>query len=587
MIEMKFFLLAPLAILTLFSSSCRREEQSSMHKRSSNEVSIRLEAEPDRLNPLLSTISYSRQVFDPLHLYLMNYDPTTLVLVPQLLKETPKIELIKNGVFEGGTKYSFEIREEAVWDDGKPVTAADYEATLKLIFNPFLPTLGYRTFLENIQSFDIDKMNPKKFTIILNDTYFAGLESLTNVVPVLPKHIFDADNSLDTVSLLKLISDPSPENQLKNYPFIKDFADYYLGEFFSRNPEGVNGAGPYKLVSWKSGQEILLEKKQAWWGDKLATDNAAFQAFPDKLIFKIIPDPVSALAALKNEEIDVMQNIAPEDFLVLTSDSTTKAHFSFYTPSSLSSYYISLNTRLPILSDKKVRRAFAHAIDVDELIKNVFIGFGTRCATPLHPSSAEYNADLKPITFSIEKAKKLLAEAGWSDTDKDGILDKKLGGKKTALRVKYLANASKASSMTLAELIKSNARKAGIDVVIDAKDANTLLDKLRSREFEMISAGRSITPQWSPSQNWRTDADNRSGFGNEKTDQWIDALEREPNQSKRWVISKKLQAEIYEEQPEIMLFCPQERLVIHKRFEAVSTAVWPGFHPVAFKLIKD
>ena len=373
MIEMKFFLLAPLAILTLFSSSCRREEQSSMHKRSSNEVSIRLEAEPDRLNPLLSTISYSRQVFDPLHLYLMNYDPTTLVLVPQLLKETPKIELIKNGVFEGGTKYSFEIREEAVWDDGKPVTAADYEATLKLIFNPFLPTLGYRTFLENIQSFDIDKMNPKKFTIILNDTYFAGLESLTNVVPVLPKHIFDADNSLDTVSLLKLISDPSPENQLKNYPFIKDFADYYLGEFFSRNPEGVNGAGPYKLVSWQSGQEILLEKKQAWWGDKLATDNAAFQAFPDKLLFKIIPDPVSALAALKNEEIDVMQNIAPEDFLVLTSDSTTKAHFSFYTPSSLSSYYISLNTRLPILSDKKVRRAFAHAIDVDELIKNVFI----------------------------------------------------------------------------------------------------------------------------------------------------------------------------------------------------------------------
>ncbi len=584
---MKFFLLAPLAILTLFSSSCRREEQSSMHKRSSNEVSIRLEAEPDRLNPLLSTISYSRQVFDPLHLYLMNYDPTTLVLVPQLLKETPKIELIKNGVFEGGTKYSFEIREEAVWDDGKPVTAADYEATLKLIFNPFLPTLGYRTFLENIQSFDIDKMNPKKFTIILNDTYFAGLESLTNVVPVLPKHIFDADNSLDTVSLLKLISDPSPENQLKNYPFIKDFADYYLGEFFSRNPEGVNGAGPYKLVSWLSGQEILLEKKQAWWGDKLATDNAAFQAFPDKLLFKIIPDPVSALAALKNEEIDVMQNIAPEDFLGLTSDSTTKAHFSFYTPSSLSSYYISLNTRLPILSDKKVRRAFAHAIDVDELIKNVFIGFGTRCATPLHPSSAEYNADLKPITFSIEKAKKLLAEAGWSDTDKDGILDKKIGGKKTALSVKYLANASKASSMTLAELIKSNARKAGIDVVIDAKDANTLLDKLRSREFEMISAGRSITPQWSPSQNWRTDADNRSGFGNEKTDEWIDALEREPNQSERWVISKKLQAEIYEEQPEIMLFCPQERLVIHKRFEAVSTAVWPGFHPVAFKLIKD
>jgi len=584
---MKFFFLAPLAIVLLFLSSCERTEDKSIHKRTTNEVAIRLEAEPDRLNPLLSTISYARQVFDPLHLYLMNYDPTTLVLVPQLLKESPKIQFINSGEFEGGTKYSFEIREEAIWDDGKPVTALDYEATLKIVFNPFLPTLGYRTFLENIQSFEIDQLNPKKFTIILNDTYFAGLESLTNVVPVLPKHVFDPQNLLDKVSLLKLIKDPSPENQLKNYPFIKDFADNYMGEYFSRNPEGVNGSGPYQLVSWQAGQEILLQKKQSWWGDKLAVENPAFQAFPDKLLFKIIPDPVTALAALKNEEIDVMQNIAPEDFINLKSDSLTKAHFTFYTPSSLSSYYISLNTRLPVLSDKKVRRAFAHAIDVDELINSVFEGFGTRCATPLHPSSAEYNASLKPIEFSIEKAKKLLSEAGWSDSDKDGILDKKLDGKKTALTVKYLANASKASSMILAELIKSNAKKAGIDIVIDGKDANTLLEKLRSRDFEMISAGRSLTPQWSPSQNWRTDSDNRSGFGDEKTDSWIDEMEREPNQSKRFVISKKLQAKIYEEQPEIMLFCPQERLVIHKRFQAVSTAVWPGFYPLAFKLVTD
>jgi len=582
---MKFCFLPPLAIVLLFSASCGPVEKSSIHKRSTNEVAIRLEAEPDRLNPLLSTISYARQVFDPLHLYLMNYDPTTLVLVPQLLKETPKIQFLKKGEFEGGTKYSFEIREEAIWDDGKPVTAYDYEATLKIVFNPFLPTLGYRTFLENIQSFDIDKSNPKKFTIILNDTYFAGLESLTNVVPVLPKHIFDPKNLLGTVSLLKLIKDPSPENQLNNYPFIKDFADNYMGEYFSRNPAGVNGSGPYQLVSWQAGQEILLQKKQSWWGDKLAIDNPAFQAFPDKLLFKIIPDPVTALAALKNEELDVMQNIVPDEFIKLKSDSLTKSHFTFYTPSSLSSYFVSINTRLPILSDKKVRRAFAHAIDVDELINNVFEGFGTRCATPLHPSSAEYNVSLKPIPFSIEKAKKLLNETGWSDSDKDGILDKKLNGKKTDLRVKYLANASKSSSMVLAELIKSNAKKAGIDIIIDAKDANTLLEKLRSRDFEMISAGRSITPQWSPSQNWRTDSDNRSGFGNEKTDSWIDEMEREPIQSKRFVISKKLQAEIYEEQPEIMLFCPQERLVIHKRFEAVSTAVWPGFYPLAFRLV--
>jgi peptide/nickel transport system substrate-binding protein len=421
----------------------------------------------------------------------------------------------------------------------------------------------------------------------LNDTYFAGLEALTNVVPVLPRHILDPNKSLDTLSLVDLIKDPSPENQLKKHPFLKAFADQYLGEFYSRNPEGVNGAGPYKLVSWQSGQEIILEKKQAWWGDKLAVDNTAFQAFPDKLLFKIIPDPVTALVALKNEELDVMQNIAPEDFTDLSSDSLAKKHFHFYTPSSLSSYYISLNTRLPILSDKKVRRAIAHAIDVEELIQEVFDGFGTRCATPLHPSSAEYNASLKPIPFSIAQAKKLLNEAGWKDTNQDGILDKKLNGKKTDLRIHYLANAGKSSSMTLAALIKSNAKKAGIDVIIDAKDANTLLEKLRSRDFEMISAGRSITPQWSPSQNWRTDADNRSGFGNAKTDAWIDEMEREPNAVKRWVISKKLQQEIYEEQPEIMLFCPQERLIIHKRFEADATPVWPGFYPLAFKLITD
>lgn len=584
---MKFSFLPPLAIVLLCSSHCGRIEKSSIHKRSSNEVAIRLEAEPDRLNPILSTISYSRQVFDPLHLYLMNYDPTTLVLVPQLLIQTPKIQLLKSGPFEGGTKYSFEIREEALWDDGKPVTAFDYETTLKIVFNPFLPTLGYRTFLENIQSFEIDKANPKKFTIILNDTYFAGLESLTNVVPVLPGHVVDPKKLLDTVSLINLIKNPNPEQQLKNYPSIKIFADDYLGAFFSRDPQGVKGCGPYELVSWQAGQELILQKKPGWWGDQNAADNPAFQAFPERLLFKIIPDPVTALAALKNEEVDVMQNIAPEDFATLKSDSLTKAHFAFYTPSSLSSYYISLNTRLPVLSDKRVRRAFAHAIDVEELIQSVFAGFGTRCATPLHPSSAEYNAALKPIPFSIDLAKKLLKEAGWSDSDKNGVLDKIIGGKKTDLRVRYLANAGKSSSMFLAELIKSNARKAGIDIVIDAKDPNTLLEKLRNRDFEMISAGRSITPQWSPSQNWRTDSDNRSGFGNEKTDAWIDEMEKEANQSKRFIISKKLQAEIYEQQPEIMLFCPQERLVIHKRFQAVTTAVWPGFYPLTFRLLPD
>jgi len=575
----------PLIIAVMLFTACRREE-SAIHRRTSNEVAIRLEAEPDRLNPLLSTSTYAHQVFNPLHLYLMNYDPTTLVLVPQLLEESPRVQRLQSGPFAGGTRYSFTIRKEAVWDNGKPVTGRDYETTLKLVFNAFLPTLGYRTFLESIREFRLDAANPRKFSMVLNDTYFAGLEALTNVVPVLPRHVVDASGVMDTIPLMALITNPTPEAQEAAFPGLKEFADKYLSERFSRDPVGVAGVGPYRLVSWEAGQEILLEKKTTWWGNALAADNPAFVALPDRLRFKVIPDPVTALTALQNEELDVMQSVAPDDFVRLRTDSLTQAHFAMYTPSSMSSYFIALNTRIPVLSDALVRRALAHAVDVDELITTVFAGFGTRTATPLHPSSAEYNAALKPIPFSLEKAGVLLAQAGWQDSDGNGILDKRIAGKKKELRITYLANASKQSSLVLAELIRSNARKVGVDVVIEARDANTMLERLRNRDFEMVSAGRSITPQWSPSQNWRTDSDNRSGFGDAQTDSMIDAMEREPNQSRRWVISRKLQQAIYDQQPEIMLFCPQERLLIHKRFEAVPTPVWPGYHPLAFRLIK-
>ena len=110
-----------------------------------NDLTIRIANEPDNLNPIFSRSLYATPIENLILLPLAEYDPFTLELSPLLVKDLAVIEKVTEGPYKGGKRYKYEMREEAVWSDGTPVSALDYEFTLKIVFNPFSPTFCIST----------------------------------------------------------------------------------------------------------------------------------------------------------------------------------------------------------------------------------------------------------------------------------------------------------------------------------------------------------------------------------------------------------------------------------------------------------
>ena len=124
-------------------------------------VNVRLAAEPDKLNPLLSLNGYSAQVEEQLFMSMQQFDPITLSLQPLLIREIPKHEFIESGQFQGGVAYTFELMEEVRWDNGQPVLASDYIFTLKAMLNPKVAAAAYRSYFDFLGDVETDINNPR------------------------------------------------------------------------------------------------------------------------------------------------------------------------------------------------------------------------------------------------------------------------------------------------------------------------------------------------------------------------------------------------------------------------------------------
>lgn len=573
------------SFLLLFTA-CSPDTETPSCNRTNNEVIIRQEAEPDRLNPHLTTTAYSRQVYEQIYTPLLTFHPQTFEIIPALAKARPVVEKVTEGKYVGQTAYHFEIFDDAAWSDGSPVTGYDYVFSVKTIYIPQLPTQRYRPYLSVISDVVVDEANPKKFTVYSASNHMSTEEYISNTIMVIPEHVFDANQSLRAHPFTDFIDEAKVARFSENEG-IQKFIEVFMSPEASRDAAFIQGSGPYTLKEWQSGQQIVLEKKANWWGDKHSNESQFLVAFPDQLIYKIIADEATTLAAIKSEEIDVASNILPKDFLALKDNPDVNGCYEFQTPASLVMYMLYINTKSPLLNDKKVRQAIAHSIDVDEMIDVIFKGFARRTATPVHPDATYYNNDLPLRDYNIEKAKTLLKEAGWEDTNQNGTVDKMIGGELKELVIKYQYVGKSERSKTVSLLIQEQAKKSGIGIELVPLEPNVLIGNINQGNYELSSGGRSVPPTaWSPKQNWSTTGTNRTGFGNAATDALIDQIETSTDEAARKGLYMKLQEIIYDDQPEIFLFVPTERLISHKRFDMKPTAMMPGYYPNEFKLKK-
>jgi ABC-type transport system substrate-binding protein len=571
-----------LFLLLLTAISACKREPAVEYKRTDNTVIVGMPADADRLNPLLATTAYARTAYEQIFSYLVTQDPVTGEFLPQLAKSLPE----RKETADGLVAYTFEIREEAKWDDGSPVTAGDFVFTLKAILNPKVAAQRIRPYVSFIKKVEIDGANPRRFTVF-SEKYILAEEAISSAFPVMQESHYDPDGLLKSIAIDQFLQPEVIAALAESDERLGKFAEVFASEKFSREKGGVTGSGPYRLETWETGQRIVLVKKENWWGDKLGKSNPPLEAFPDQITYKILSDAVTTLNALKAEEIDAVFNIDPKDFVELKNVASVSDRYEFASPPTLSNFFIYVNATNPILSDKLVRKALSHAVNAPEIIDNVFYGLGQPVHGPAHPSTDYYHRGLKPVDFNIEKAKSLLAQAGWTDSDNNGYVDKDINGVRTELKIKYLMNAARETSKNLALLLQDNAKKAGIQIELVAKDPLQIIDDIKKKNYEIAGGGRSATNTlWDPMQSWHTAGDNRTGFGTPETDALIEEIQVTLDEKARNEKYKKLQEIIYDEQVEIYLFVPQDRVLIHKRFDAEAHSVFPGFSVNRFRLKK-
>ncbi|HLF63911.1 MAG TPA: ABC transporter substrate-binding protein [Saprospiraceae bacterium] len=542
-------------------------------------ITVRLPSEPDMLNPARSSSSYATQIESHIMYPLAELDPQTYTLMPLLIETLANTEPITQGLDSGGTVFHYKIRDEASWDDGIPVTGYDYAFTIKMALNPKVDNEVWRGFLTVVTNVQVDPVEPKKFDVIIAEPYFLA-EVVACNFNIYPAHIYDSTGYLKDIPVRLLTNPVHADSLAKRDPRLLQFAESFMQVRFAN--EVVSGSGPYRLASWLTGQRIILERKSDWWGDKVQNKPTLMNAYPQRIIYEIVPDENTALTMVKDGSIDVIAEVSPSAFIGLRSDSAFQDRLQFLTPKIPQYYCLELNNKNSILRERNVRKALSHVVDYQGIIDNVAQGMAQRTIGPFHPDVEYYNHTIVEVPFDLAKAKALLAEAGWSDTNGNGVLDKVIEGKRTELNLDITVS-QRPEGQAIALLLKENAAKVGIEIDIVTKDGALINQDARNRTFEILpSRPRSDVTLVDPFQNWHSNSDapggnNRCGFRNAEADSLMTVIRATESATERNTSYKALQRVLAEEQPVIFLYVPLERLIVTKQFEMQPSSRRPGY----------
>ncbi|MFD2245234.1 ABC transporter substrate-binding protein [Pontibacter ruber] len=546
-----------------------------------DEVRVRFSADPETLNPVNYSDAGAIQIINLLFHSLLSVDLESDGLKPALAASMPQVER-KDSL----TYFTYTLRKEAEWASGAPVTAEDVAFTLKVLKAPLVNNESIKPQVEFIQDIILDKEDPRKFTLLCKG-YAPEMELLTGDFFILPAYLFDPAGLLKSVSVRTLSSGSAePDNNGR----IKAFAERFNSTESAKSKEMLQGSGGYLLDSWVPGQYITLKRKESWWGKELGNEAAHLTANPARISFQIIPDNTTALLALKNHQLDVLENIAVAEFRQLQQDKSFLEEYTLHTPNGYEFVYAGLNSRLPKFSDKRTRQAIAHLLDVNSLISVVQQSQATPTVGIVPPSVKKfYNSELTPYKHNVQKAKQLLAAAGWKQ-EKDGWY-KNISGTKEKLTIDIVHRAGSTGYQNSALIFQQSAAKAGIPVTIQALDGSYLSQRIGSHEFDMFFRALSGNPfafNFKPLLHTSAaglDGFNTTGFGNAQTDKLLDAINAARTDEEKALHLKKLQQIMQEEATLIPLYYLKERIAIHKRFTNTKVSgLEPNYDVSAFLL---
>ncbi|HII00558.1 TPA: ABC transporter substrate-binding protein [Methanosarcinaceae archaeon] len=302
------------------------------------------------------------------------------------------------------------------------------------------------------------------------------------------------------------------------------------------------GTGPYKFESFDEQTRVLtVVKNENWWGGEVGLD---------RMVLKGMPDPNTRAMAIENGELDFTV-----DVLYSETDRINKLEGinveKYKTPRV---YKIDVNLGNEPLEDVRVRQAMSCAIDRYEITEHILYKVGEPAAGPFLPSMVWANKDLQPYTRDLEKADELLTEAGWVDTDGDGIRDK--DGK--TLRLNLLTYSARPGLPPMAQAMAAQLKEAGIDVETEVLEMGAIYDRREKGNWDLYLAAYNIAMVPDPEyvlSNWYMTGgpDNGPGYSNPEVDSLIMDARKLTDLEERYQKFNEVEAIVYEEQPMIIV----------------------------------
>jgi len=209
-----------------------------------------------------------------------------------------------------------------------------------------------------------------------------------------------------------------------------------------------------------------------------------------------------------------------------------------------------------MFADKKVRWALSHLINKQKMIDQVLKGLAKPVTGPIIFTQPDHNPNVPQIEYSPEKARQLLNEAGWTDSDGDGILDKVINGKKVPFKFTFIANSGNDLRKQVLLIISEELRKGGITAEVMQLEFSVYLENLHTHNFDASISGlegnagatNDLFQTWHSSQA-KNKGSNWHSFSNAEADQLLASTRTEFDPAKRKANMGRLQEILYEEQP--------------------------------------
>ena len=486
------------------------------HPRNGSVVLIGMKADFDSFNELNASDSDALQVIQ--HMLFMS-----LTTLDENLQFAPQLATAWEFA-PGDTLLTYHLRKDVAWTDGIPTTAHDVLFTYQMAIDPQVAYPASSRFdqtakVEVLDDYTVRFHFKKAYPDALSDTQ----------IPILPKHLLEK----------------IPPAQIAACEF-------------NRNPVGN---GPFKLVEWRANQQLIFTANPQY---------VLGRPKLDRVVFQIIPDETVLATNLKTGAIDVAPNLSPLTFKQLEQEPNANPALQKIRYPGRNYSFIAWNNAHPLFS-RAVRQALTLAIDKKEIIDTLLEGFAEPARGPLLPLAWAYDKNLRDLSFAPERAKQILAEAGWRDSDGDGVLDQR--GRKFEFTIK--TNADNQLRRDVAVMVQAQLQKLGIAAKIEAVEWNLLIKQvLEEKKFAAWISGWDADFTVNPTDLWHSNAIangyNIVSYRNARVDTLLEKGRTLTDRRAAVSLWHEFQQIIVDEAPYTFLFVPEKLAAVNAQVQNVK-----------------